>query len=70
MQTLLMLDLCRRNEARPVRTLDYRALHPVFHNEEMTVKGNPAADGSKVELWTANAAGSYAMMGTATFAAA
>ena len=70
MQTLLMLDLCRRNEARPVRTLDYRAMHPVFHNEAMTVNGNPAEDGSKVDLWTANVAGNYAMMGTATFAAA
>ena len=68
MQTLLILDLCRRNEARAVRTLDYRAAHPVFHNEAMTVNGNPAADGSKVELWTANASGSYAMTGTATFA--
>lgn len=67
MQTLLMLDLCRRNETRPVRTLDYRALHPVFHDEKMTVSGNPAADGASVELWTANAVGSVAMKGTATF---
>ncbi|MDB5867210.1 MAG: Acyl-CoA dehydrogenase [Betaproteobacteria bacterium] len=67
MQTLLMLDICRRNESRPVRKLDYRALHPVFHNEPMSVNGNPAADGSKAELWTANGAGSYAMVGTATF---
>jgi 3-methylfumaryl-CoA hydratase len=65
MQTLLMLDLCRRNEQRPVKKLDYRALHPVFHTERMTVSGNPAADGSKIDLWTANGAGSYAMVGTA-----
>jgi 3-methylfumaryl-CoA hydratase len=67
LQTLLMLDLCRRNDPRPVRKLDYRALHPVFHNEPMSVNGNPAQDGSKAELWTANGAGSYAMVGTATF---
>jgi 3-methylfumaryl-CoA hydratase len=67
LQTLLMLDLCRRNDSRPVRKLDYRALHPVFHNEAMSVSGNPAQDGSKAELWTANAAGSYAMVGTAMF---
>jgi 3-methylfumaryl-CoA hydratase len=67
MQTLLMLDLCRRNETRPVRRLDYRAVHPVFHNERMTISGNCAQDGSKVELWTANAAGNYAMVGTAYF---
>jgi 3-methylfumaryl-CoA hydratase len=65
MQTLLMLDLCRRNEQRPVRKLDYRAQHPVFHTEPMTINGNPATDGSKIDLWTANGAGSYAMVGTA-----
>jgi 3-methylfumaryl-CoA hydratase len=67
MQTLLLLDLCRRSELRPVRKLDYRALHPVFHSERMTINGNPAGDGSKAELWTANGAGNYAMTGTATF---
>jgi 3-methylfumaryl-CoA hydratase len=67
LQTLLMLDLCRRHDSRPVRKLDYRALHPVFHNAPMSVNGNPAQDGSKAELWTANGAGSYAMVGTASF---
>ena len=67
LQTTLMLDLCRRHAPRPVRKLDYRALHPVFHTERFTVNGNPAADGSSAELWTANATGCYAMAGTATF---
>jgi 3-methylfumaryl-CoA hydratase len=67
MQTLLILDLCRRNDDRTVRKLDYRAQHPVFHTERMTINGNPAADGSKVDLWTANGAGNYAMVGTAQF---
>ena len=67
LQTTLLLDLCRRHDPRPVRKLDYRATHPVFHQETFTVNGQPAADGSTVELWTANAAGSYAMRGTATF---
>ncbi len=67
LQTILLLDLCRRNETRPVKKLDYRALHPVFHTERFTVNGNPGADGSKAELWTANAAGNYAMAGTAYF---
>jgi 3-methylfumaryl-CoA hydratase len=67
LQTTLLLDLCRRHSPRPVRKLDYRALHPVFHAERFTVNGNPAADGSSAEVWTANAAGSYAMTGTATF---
>ena len=67
LQTILMLDLARREEVRPVKKLDYRALHPVFHTERFTVNGNPDANGAKAELWTANAAGNYAMAGTAYF---
>ncbi|MCE9642661.1 MAG: MaoC family dehydratase N-terminal domain-containing protein [Betaproteobacteria bacterium] len=67
LQTTLLLDLCRRHAARPVKKLDYRALHPVFHSERFTVNGNPAADGASAELWTANAAGNLAMAGTAYF---
>lgn len=67
LQTTLLLDLCRRHDSRPVRTLDYRATHPVFHQEKFSVNGQPSADGKSVELWTANAAGCYAMRGTATF---
>ena len=67
LQTTLLLDLCRRHASRPVKTLDYRALHPVFHTERFTVNGNPGADGSSAEVWTANAAGCYAMTGKATF---
>ncbi len=67
LQTLLILDLCRRHETRPVRKLDYRALHPVFHFERLSVNGNPSADGTRSELWTANAAGNVAMQATACF---
>jgi 3-methylfumaryl-CoA hydratase len=67
LQTILMLDLARREASRPVKKLDYRALHPVFHTERITVNGAPSGDGAKAELWTANAAGNYAMAGTAYF---
>ncbi|MBX3666263.1 MAG: MaoC family dehydratase N-terminal domain-containing protein [Burkholderiales bacterium] len=67
LQTTLLLDLCRRSDPRPVRRLDYRATHPVFHQETFTVNGQPSPDGNSAELWTANAAGCYAMRGTATF---
>jgi 3-methylfumaryl-CoA hydratase len=67
LQTTLLLDLCRRHSTRAVAKLDYRALSPVFHAEPFTVNGVPAADGSSAELWTANAAGNFAMTGTATF---
>jgi 3-methylfumaryl-CoA hydratase len=69
LQTMLLLDLCRREMPnRPVKKLNYRAMHPVFHQERFTVNGNPSADGNTAELWTANAAGNIAMQGTATFA--
>ncbi len=67
LQTTLLLDLCRRHASRPVKKLDYRAMQPVFHTERFTVNGNPDADESSAELWTANAAGNYAMTGTARF---
>ena len=63
LQTLALLDLCRRNNAN-VKRLDYRAVQPVFHTERMAVGGNPAADGSTADVWTANGAGTYAMTGT------
>ncbi|MBI3938882.1 MAG: MaoC family dehydratase N-terminal domain-containing protein [Betaproteobacteria bacterium] len=67
LQTILMLDLARGNAPRPVKRLEYRALHPVFHTERFTVNGAPGADGTTAELWTANAEGNYAMSGTAHF---
>ncbi len=67
LQTTLLLDLCRRHSARPIKKLDYRALHPVFHGERFTVNGNPQKNGSSAEVWTANAAGFQAMAGVAYF---
>lgn len=67
LQTLLLLDLCRRHEARPVTRLEYRALRPLIHGERMTVNGILDANGSTASLWTADAAGHCAMTGTATF---
>ncbi len=68
LQTILILDLCRRSDSRPVKQLNYRALHPVFHFERFSVNGTPSPDGSKADLWTANAAGHVAMQATACFA--
>jgi 3-methylfumaryl-CoA hydratase len=68
LQTLLILDLCRRHDPRPVTRIEYRALHPVFHFEHFSVNGNPSPDASKADLWTANAAGNLAMQATACFA--
>jgi 3-methylfumaryl-CoA hydratase len=67
LQTILLLDLARRHAMRPVKRLDYRALHPLYQGERMTVNGNPSADGTTADLWTANAAGCCAMTATASF---
>jgi 3-methylfumaryl-CoA hydratase len=67
LQVILLLDLARRHEVRPVRSIEYRALHPLFHFERFSMNGNPGSDGSRAELWTANPAGNYAMSATAYF---
>ena len=67
LQALLLLDICRRHEQRPVTKFEYRALHPVFHFERFSINGQPAVDGATSELWTANAAGNYAMRATVCF---
>jgi hydroxyacyl-ACP dehydratase HTD2-like protein with hotdog domain len=63
---VLLLDLARREERRPVKRLVYRALRPIFHTERFTVNGR-REDGGKAELWTADAAGNLAMTATAHF---
>ena len=67
LQTILLLDLCRRHETRPVKRLEYRAMHPLFHQETFTVNGSPAPDSASATLWTAGPGGGYAMSGTAAF---
>lgn len=67
LQVILLLDLARRQETRPVKRIEYRALHPLFHFDRFTVNGNPAQNGRPAELWTANPAGNYAMAATAYF---
>jgi len=68
LQATLLLDLCRRHSARPVRSFDYRATYPLIHTETFTVNGRPSADGSSAEVWTANANGWIAMRAAVTFA--
>ena len=67
LQVILLLDLARRHALRPVSKLAYRAHHPLYHFESFTVNGHPSPDAMQAELWTANAAGNYAMAATAYF---
>jgi 3-methylfumaryl-CoA hydratase len=65
LQVVLLLDLYRRHELRPVRRFEYRALHPLFHFERFTVNGAPSPGGASAALWTATPGGAYAMNATA-----
>jgi 3-methylfumaryl-CoA hydratase len=67
LQSTLLLDLCRRNESRPLKRFEYRASSPLYAGETLSVNGAPAPDGGQVELWTASQSGAYAMRGTAHF---
>jgi 3-methylfumaryl-CoA hydratase len=67
LQATLLLDLCRRHANRPVTHFDYRAMSPLFHTETFTINGNPSADGSSAQVWTANEKGAIAMAGTVRF---
>ena len=67
LQVILLLDLARRHENRPVRRLEYRAHHPLYHFEPFTLNGNVSSDSSQAALWTANPAGNYAMAASAYF---
>jgi 3-methylfumaryl-CoA hydratase len=68
LQSILLLDLCRRQSTRPVQHFDYRAMSPIFHMDPFTVNGAPGADGSSADVWTASASGGYAMSAKARFA--
>ena len=66
LQAVLLLDLARREDPRPVKKLVYRAVRPIFHTERFTVNGKRDG-GDKAELWIADAAGNLAMAATASF---
>jgi 3-methylfumaryl-CoA hydratase len=65
----LLVDLLRRN--RPEATIarfSFRALRPLFDIAPFVVAGRPAADGTTVSLWAADADGGLAVDATATLA--
>ncbi len=59
----LLLDLCRREARRPVRTFEFRAVAPVFDTAPFTVAGNP--EGDTIALWVEGPDGALAMTATA-----
>jgi 3-methylfumaryl-CoA hydratase len=61
----LMLDLLRRERPEAVvRRFDFRATAPLFVDRELTVHGEPDANGGTVRLWVIGPEGGLAMRGT------
>jgi 3-methylfumaryl-CoA hydratase len=59
----LLLDLFARNDARRVKSFNFRALSPVFDTTRFTVHGTPDAEGAK--LWIRRDDGALCMEATA-----
>ncbi len=65
----LMVDLCRRSrpEARIIG-FSFRAMAPLFCDDEMVLGAVPSEDGSRARVWAANHEGGLASQGEVTFA--
>ena len=51
----------------PVLTLASRNVRPLFVNREITICGEPAADGKSAKLWAQDDTGALALSAEATF---
>lgn len=64
-----LMDLCRRESAKPLARFAYRAMSPVFDTASFSVNGEPSEDGMTAKLWATTNSGGLAMQAEATFAA-
>jgi 3-methylfumaryl-CoA hydratase len=64
----LLVDLARRQDPRPLRSFQFRAVSPVFDITPFSVCGRPDADGKAAALWAETGDGALAMEARATFA--
>lgn len=68
MQSLLMLDLVRRNDPRSIRDFTCRAVRPIFEGGPFSIEGRLNTEPDRAELWTVDNAGAVGMTATLTFA--
>jgi len=66
--TLLVFELARMNARSPIRTIASRNVRPLFVNREITLCGEPSADGKRAKLWAQDDTGALALSGEAEFA--
>ena len=63
----LLVDLARREQARPLRSFSFKAVRPTFDLHPFRVNGKPSADGSSAQLWAQDHEGWLTMQAEATF---
>ena len=65
--TLLVTELARTHGKSPLKTLASRNVRPLFVNREITICGEPSADGKSAKLWAQDDTGALALSAEATF---
>jgi len=66
--TLLVFELARARGPSPVRTIASRNVRPMFVNREITLCGEPSADGQSAKLWAQDDTGAVSLSAEAEFA--
>ena len=65
--TMLVTELARTHGKSPLKTLASRNVRPLFVNREITICGEPSADGKSAKLWAQDDTGALALSAEATF---
>ena len=65
--TLLVSELARKFGPAPLRTMASRNVRPLFVNREITLCGEPSADGKSAKLWAQDDTGALALSAEAEF---
>ena len=65
--TLLVSELARKFGPAPLRSMASRNVRPLFVNREITLCGEPSADGKSAKLWAQDDTGALALSAEAQF---
>lgn len=66
--TLLAFELARAHASSPIRHIASRNVRPMFVDREISVCGEPSADGKSAKLWTLDDNGALSLSAEAEFA--
>ncbi len=65
--TLLVFELARVHGPSPIKTIASRNVRPMFVNREITLCGEPSADGRSAKLWAQDDTGAVTLSAEAEF---